>query len=120
MIAHDLTLKDRGLCVLPLCHINAQVVSVMGTLVSSSELVLPEKFKASKFWYWITKEKCSWFSVVPTILSYLLNAEEDCQLKSKLKKIRFGRSASSALPPTLHKAFEERFGINIIHLLRVS
>ena len=120
MIAHDLTLKDRGLCVLPLCHINAQVVSVMGTLVSSSELVLPEKFKASKFWYWITKEKCSWFSVVPTILSYLLNAEEDCQLKSKLKKIRFGRSASSALPPALHKAFEERFGINIVETMGIT
>ena len=33
MIAHELTKEDNGLCVLPLCHINAQAVSVMGTLV---------------------------------------------------------------------------------------
>ena len=72
-IAHQLTLEDRTLCVLPLCHINAQVVSVMGTLVSGSGLVIPDRFQASKFWSWIVDEKCTWFSVVPTILSYLMN-----------------------------------------------
>jgi len=102
-IAHQLTLEDRTLCVLPLCHINAQVVSVMGSLVSGSGLVIPDRFQASKFWSWIVDEKCTWFSVVPTILSYLMNAEKDEKLISKLGHFRFGRSASAALPPALHK-----------------
>ncbi len=120
MIAHELTPADNSLCVLPLCHINAQAVSVMGTLVSSSGLVLPDRFQVSKFWSWIVEEKCTWFSVVPTILSYLLNAEEDERLKSQLNKVRFGRSASAALPPPLHKAFEARFGLSIVETMGIT
>ncbi|MDP6308558.1 MAG: AMP-binding protein, partial [SAR324 cluster bacterium] len=120
MIAHELTPADNSLCVLPLCHINAQAVSVMGTLVSGSGLVLPDRFQVSKFWSWIVEEKCTWFSVVPTILSYLLNAEEDERLKSQLNKVRFGRSASAALPPPLHKAFEARFGLRIVETMGIT
>ena len=120
MIAHELTPEDNSLCVLPLCHINAQAVSVMGTLVSGSGLVLPDRFQVSKFWSWIVEEKCTWFSVVPTILSYLLNAEKDERLKSQLNKVRFGRSASAALPPALHKAFEARFGLSIVETMGIT
>ena len=120
MIAHELTLEDNSLCVLPLCHINAQVVSVMGTLVSGSGLVLPDRFQVSKFWVWMVEEKCTWFSAVPTILSYLLNTEKDEALKSLIKKVRFGRSASAALPPALHKAFEARFGLSIVETMGIT
>ena len=119
-IAHQLTLEDRTLCVLPLCHINAQVVSVMGSLVSGSGLVIPDRFQASKFWSWIVDEKCTRFSVVPTILSYLMNAEKDEKLISKLGHFRFGRSASAALPPALHKAFESRFGLSIVETMGIT
>ena len=120
VVAHELTPEDNSLCVLPLCHINAQVVSVMGTLVSGSGLVVPNRFQVSKFWSWIVDEKCSWFSVVPTILSYLMNAEKDEKLKSKLGQVRFGRSASAALPPALHTAFEARFGISIVETMGIT
>jgi acyl-CoA synthetase (AMP-forming)/AMP-acid ligase II len=119
-VAHELIPEDRGLCVLPLCHINAQVVSVMGTLVSCSGIVIPDRFQVSKFWSWIVDEKCSWFSVVPTILSYLMNAEIDENLKSKLAQVRFGRSASAALPPALHESFEERFGLSIVETMGIT
>ena len=119
-LAHELTSKDRCLCVLPLCHINAQVVSVMGTLVSGSELVMPNNFQVSKFWQWIVSGECTWFSVVPTILSYLLNTEENVKLKSQLGNVRFGRSASAPLPPALHKAFENRFGISIVETMGIT
>ena len=120
VVAHELTPEDNSLCVLPLCHINAQVVSVMGTLVSGSGLVVPNRFQVSKFWSWIVDEKCSWFSVVPTILSYLMNAEKDEKLKSKLGQVRFGRSSSAALPPALHTAFEARFGISIVETMGIT
>ncbi len=119
-VAHELAPDDNSLCVLPLCHINAQVVSVMGTLINGSGLVMPQSFKASKFWSWIVDQKCTWFSAVPTILSYLMNIEEGENIKSKLGRVRFGRSASAALPPALHKAFEERFGIKIVETMGIT
>jgi acyl-CoA synthetase (AMP-forming)/AMP-acid ligase II len=119
-VAHELTPDDNSLCVLPLCHINAQVVSVMGTLVNGSGLVMPQRFQASKFWSWMVDQKCTWFSAVPTILSYLMNIEEGEKIKLKLGRVRFGRSASAALPPALHKAFEERFGIKIVETMGIT
>ena len=119
-MAHELTPDDRTLCILPLCHINAQVVSVMGPLVSGSGLVVPHRFQVSKFWSWITEEKCTWFSSVPTILSYLMNTEEDPELKSRLGHVRFGRSASAPLPPALHEAFEARFGLSIVETMGIT
>ena len=119
-MAHELTPDDRTLCILPLCHINAQVVSVMGPLVSGSGLVVPHRFQVSKFWSWIAEEKCTWFSSVPTILSYLMNTEEDPELKSRLGHVRFGRSASAPLPPALHEAFEARFGLSIVETMGIT
>ena len=81
---------------------------------------MPQRFQASKFWSLVVKEKCTWFSAVPTILSYLMNIEDEEKIKSKLGRVRFGRSASAALPPALHKAFEERFGIKIVETMGIT
>ena len=61
--AHHLGNSDRALCVLPLCHINGQVVTVMAPLVSGSSVVMPRKFSTQRFWHWVVKEDCTWFSV---------------------------------------------------------
>ena len=122
-VAHELTSADRGLCVLPLCHINAQCVSVMACLVSGSSLVLPHGFSTSRFWAWVVESRCSWFSVVPTIISYLMH--QDCQgqreqLEQAPTKVRFGRSASAALPPALHSGFEQKFGVPIVETMGLT
>ncbi len=119
-LAHELTSNDKTLCILPLYHINAQVVSVMSSIVSGSGIVLPERFKISEFWSNIVDEKCTWFSAVPTIFSYLMNAELNNKLKDELKNLRFGRSASAPLPPALHKAFQDRFGISIVETIGIT
>ena len=122
-VAHELTDVDRGLCVLPLCHINAQCVSVMACLVSGSSLVLPHGFSTSRFWTWVVESGCSWFSVVPTIISYLMHQDSQGQLE-RLKlaptKVRFGRSASAALPPALHSGFEQKFGVPIVETMGLT
>ena len=48
-LAHQLTENDRAFCVLPLCHINAQCVTVMGALASGGGVVVPHKFSVAKF-----------------------------------------------------------------------
>ena len=120
--AHHLTLEDRALCVLPLCHINGQVVTVMAPLISGSSVVMPSRFRVSKFWDWVSRHRCSWFSAVPTIISYLLGAEEAVAQpeKATLSHVRFGRSASAALPPAVHTAFVERFGIPLVETMGIT
>lgn len=124
MVAHDLSPDDVALCVLPLYHINAQMVSVMGTLISGGQLVISPKFSASKFWQDIAKYKCSWFSIVPTIISYLIehNADgvTDEMMQTIKSQVRFGRSASAALSPAKHQKFEQRFGIHIIETMGLT
>lgn len=120
-VAHQLKKDDCGLCVLPLYHINAMCVSLMGSLVSGSSIVIPPKFSVSTFWDTIRAHQCSWFSVVPTQISYLLhNAENDGGDATGCERLRFGRSASAPLSPDMHTAFEKRFDIPIIETMGLT
>ena len=117
-IAHDITQDDSTLCVLPIYHINAMCVSVMGTLVSASELVMPYKFSNKQFWQQLYDCNCSWFSAVPTLFAYMLNNAEEPPLRKA--RLRFARSASAPLPPETHRKFESRFGIPIIETMGLT
>jgi sulfoacetate-CoA ligase len=119
-LAHELTPDDVGLVSLPVYHINAEVVSVMGSLVSGSTAIMPHRFSASEFWHLISEYRCTWFSVVPTIISYLVSGTDIEGKGYHLDQMRFGRSASSALPPSLHKEFEQKYGISIVETMGLT
>jgi len=51
-VAHELTFEDCGLCVLPLYHINAVCVSLMGALVSGSSIVIPRRKRLQQITFW--------------------------------------------------------------------
>jgi acyl-CoA synthetase (AMP-forming)/AMP-acid ligase II len=116
--AHHITAEDTGLCVLPIYHINGLCVTVMGTLVSKSQLVIPYKFSVSTFWQQVYDHKVSWFSAVPTLFAYLLNDETVPELDRA--RLRFSRSASAPLSPEIHRRFEARFGIPIIETMGLT
>lgn len=119
-LAHRLTPKDSALCSLPLYHINGEVVTAVAPLVSGGSVVMPHRFSTSNFWELISRHRCTWFSVVPTIISYLINGTDIQGKGYHLDQVRFGRSASSALPPSLHKAFEEKFNISIVETMGLT
>ncbi len=118
--AHDLTSRDVTLCSLVLYHINALVVSLMSTLVSGATMVVPHRFSVNQFWPLISRYRCTWFSVVPTIISYLVSGSEIEGRGYHLEQLRFGRSASSALPEALHRRFEEKFGVGIVETMGLT
>ena len=70
----------------------------------------------------MSTHRCTWFSAVPTIISYLLGAEEAVAQpeKATLSHVRFGRSASAALPPAVHTAFVGRFGIPLVETMGIT
>ena len=118
-VAHELTAEDRGLCVLPICHINGLCVTVMSTLITGGSLAMAPKFSASNFWTQAKENGVTWFSVVPTIISHLLHSDLDPDTDTK-SRIRFGRSASSALAPDVQRGFEERFDLPIIETMGLT
>lgn len=118
-IAHDLSPGDRGFCVLPIYHINGLCVTVMGALVSGGSLAMTTRFSASKFWDQADRAEVTWFSVVPTIISHLLHNDSDPSAQSA-ERIRFGRSASSALAVETQSAFEDRFKVPIIETMGLT
>jgi len=121
MLSHKINTNDRALCVLPLFHINGAIVTIMGPLVSQSSLVLCERFSVTNFWKFISKFKCTWFSVVPTIISALLNKFSEDEINSlDLSSLRFGRTASAALAPETHKKFEEKFKTTMIETMGLT
>ena len=118
--AHALGERDRVLAVLPLYHINGQIVTAAATLVHGGSLVMPHKFSATEFWSLACRHGCTWINVVPTIVSYLLAGPDPRAGGLDLSRIRFCRSASAPLPPELHRAFEQRFGIGIIETMGLT
>ncbi|MDZ4230201.1 MAG: AMP-binding protein [Dehalococcoidales bacterium] len=121
-LAHCLTEHDRALCSLPLYHINGQIVTTVAPVVSGGSVVMPYRFHTSNFWELISQYRCTWFSVVPTIMSYLLDATDPYAdgKNPGLERVRFGRSASAPLPPQLQKDFESKFRVPIIQTMGLT
>ncbi|MGP8052114.1 MAG: AMP-binding protein [Desulfobaccales bacterium] len=119
-LAHSLTPEDRGLVSLAIYHINAEIVSIMGPLVSGSSIVVPEKFSVTSFWPLLSEYHCTWLSVVPTIVSYLVSGTDIEGKGYDLSRLRFGRSASAPLPPSLQKEFEKKFRCSIVETMGIT
>jgi long-chain acyl-CoA synthetase len=115
---HALGAADRVLGVLPLYHINAFVVTMLAPLASGGSVALAPRFSAATFWEQALARGCTWINVVPTIVSYLLEAPGPPP--EALRAIRFCRSASAALPAEHHRAFEARFGIGIVETMGLT
>jgi len=116
-LGHELTALDRALCVLPLYHINGLCVTILGPLVTAGSVVIPNRFSTSGFWRCIDKYQCTWFSVVPTQIAYLLR---DAQTSVSRPWLRFGRSASAPLSPDVHEHFETQFGVPLIETMGLT
>ena len=115
---HRLGDTDRVLAVLPLYHINAFAVTMMAPIAHGGSLAMPARFSAGRFWAQAAQAQCTWINVVPTMISYLLEGQKPPP--ELTGGIRFCRSASAALPPEHHRAFEQMFGIGIIETMGLT
>ena len=108
---YDLQREDKSLLVMPLFHVHGLLAGLLPPLYSQGSVLIPlpalsdSGFSASTFWKDFASQGCTWFTAVPTIHSILLNTPAP----NPLPRIKFIRSCSSALSPTILKALEERF-----------
>lgn len=70
--------------------------------MSGGSVIVPLKFSASQFWDDFVTHEANWFTAVPTIHQLLLKNP----FPSPMPQIRFVRSCSSPLAPTVHKQLE--------------
>jgi oxalate---CoA ligase len=112
---HRLTSADRGYCCLPLFHVNAEVVGLLATLAAGACLVLDRKFSRRGFWELIEEQRITWINAVPAIITVL--AMDAATVRPAVRpagRVRFVRSASAPLPPSVLRRFEEASGIPVI------
>ncbi|MGI9319266.1 MAG: AMP-binding protein [bacterium] len=121
---HHLTEDDRALCVLPVYHINGAMVTVSAPLFSGSSVVMPSRFSARTFWSLVAQYQCTWSSVVPTIIKYLLDrvGQEEYKFGNdpRLACFRFGRSASAPLPAVVLEQWENAFHVPMIETIGLT
>ena len=120
--AHHLTAADRSLLVLPLYHINAECVTLIPTLMSGGSVVLPRGFAIAEFWNWMEDYRCTWSAVVPTIISQLLDWKdpEAASRAATFQRIRFLRSSSAPLSPSLQREFIDKFKLPLLQAMGSS
>jgi long-chain acyl-CoA synthetase len=105
---------DRAMNVLPLHHVNGIVVTLITPLLFGGSVVINRKFSAHSFWQTLETEQCTWVSVVPTILAFLLEKRDDIR---RYDLSRFKRILCGAGPLTVELAsrFHDAFGLRITH-----
>lgn len=111
---HGFTSHDRLMCVLPIHHVNGTVVTLVTPFYFSGATVLNRKFKTGVFWQRLQDEQVTCVSVVPTLLEFLLEANEDVS-HHRLEHFKGVICGAGPLLKETAARFEERFRFPIRH-----
>jgi long-chain acyl-CoA synthetase len=111
---HGFGINDRLMCILPIHHVNGTVVTLMTPFYVKCGVVLNRKFRSASFWRMLDEERVTCTSVVPTLLEFLLDANEDVTAYSLSHFGGFICGAGPLLKDTAAR-FEDRFGFRIRH-----
>lgn len=113
-LTYMLSSSDRTLCIMPLFHIHGLMASLVSTLATGGTVVFPStgKFSANSFLQELNGSQCTWFSAVPTMLQIISNISSVNLITPH--RLRFIRSCSAALPPTLLEKIEALFSVRVL------
>jgi long-chain acyl-CoA synthetase len=98
--------------VLPLFHVNAQLVTTILPLMLGAQVAMWERFSASRFWAEVARFEPVTFSSVPTMLAALLHAPG--AEEAEANTLRFVICGAAPLSPALFRRFEQKFGLKIM------
>ena len=109
-----LTPDDRNLSIMPLFHIHGLIASLLAPLSAGAEVSCSPGFNALKFFGWIAEVKPTWYTAVPTMHQAILaRAPKNADVVAE-SRLRFIRSSSSALPPTVIAQLERVFRAPVV------
>jgi len=98
---------DRFMCILPLFHVNAQVVTTLSPLYVGASMVLMEGFSSRNFLPALQRYRATTFSAVPTVYAILNNLPDAEQYD--LSKLRYCICGAAPMPVEVFKEFERKY-----------
>jgi len=105
----SLTKDDVGLIVMPLFHIHGLMAALSAPLSAGGTVCCTPGFNALKFFAWLGEANPTWYTAVPTMhQALLLRAPKNPEIVAA-SRLRFIRSSSSAMPPTVLAELERVF-----------
>lgn len=97
---------------LPLYHVNAGVLSLMGAILTGNCQIQPERFHPLRWWPEIVATRASIVHYLG-IIAAMLHGQAPCA-QERQHAVRFGIGAG--IEPQLHPAIEQRFGFPFIEI----
>ena len=110
----DLTPADRCLNVMPMFHIHGLMAALLASLSAGASVVASPGFDAFKFFSWLNDTRPSWYTAVPTMHQLVLSRAGRQKDVIERNPLRFVRSSSASLPPTVMADLETTFGCPVI------
>jgi acyl-CoA synthetase (AMP-forming)/AMP-acid ligase II len=105
---------DVGLNIMPLFHVHGLVASLLVSIRAGAQVVCAPAFDALKFYRWFAEANPTWYTAVPTIHQAVLARASHNQTAVEATRLRFIRSCSAALPPTVAVRLETLFKCPVI------
>ena len=110
----SLTQSDRCLNVMPLFHIHGLVGAVLASIHAGASIVCTPGFEIKGFYQDLSKMSPTWYTAVPTMHQAVLATVDEQSDVVANHCLRFIRSCSSALPPSVLAKMMETFGVPVI------
>ncbi len=104
--------EDRFMCILPLFHVNGQVVTVYAPLYAGASMVLLKGFSPKEFLPRLEQYKATAFSGVPTVYA-ILNNLPDAE-SYDLSPLRFCICGAAPMPVDVFETFEKKYNAFIL------
>lgn len=115
---YKLAESDSTVIVLPLFHVHGLVAGLLSSLGAGAAVTLPAagRFSASTFWSDMRSYSATWYTAVPTIHQIILDRHDRhlSKLEQPYPELRFIRSCSASLAPSILARLEEAFGAPVL------
>ncbi|GMH29572.1 hypothetical protein Nepgr_031415 [Nepenthes gracilis] len=112
---YKLTESDSTVIVLPLFHVHGLIAGLLSSLGAGASVVFPAagRFSATSFWSDMKRYNATWYTAVPTIHQIILDRHLN-NPEAGHPKLRFIRSCSASLAPSIMARLEESFGAPVL------
>lgn len=107
----QLTSEDRVFTAQPFYYMDPQWNTIM-VMMHSATLAVAEGFSTSKFWDQVRRHRITCFYCIGSMTSFLYNMPaSELDRQHNLRMVQ-----TSGIPPRIHKAWEERFGVPVYEI----
>ncbi|HKQ50233.1 MAG TPA: class I adenylate-forming enzyme family protein [Phycisphaerae bacterium] len=100
--------------VLPIHHVNGIIVTLVTPAFGGAHVVVNKRFRSGGFWRKLAQNNVAIVSVVPTLLQFLFESNEEFAPED-LPNFRHFICGAGPLSVELARDFQDRFGLKIMH-----